>query len=347
MTSNDLRGRAQASSQRTDKPANGDQPGTGVATQQKPATLMDFVVAFKDEIAQALPRQISADRMVRIVITALRRDANLRNCTKESFLGALMTAAQLGLEVNTPAGEAYLIAYKQECTLVLGYQGIVKLFWQHPQAKHIDAQAVYDGDDFDYAYGLDPFLKHKPAPDGRRGDRVTHYYAVATLQGGGSAFVVLSPDQVKALRQGKVGPKGDIADPMLWMERKTALKQMLKLLPKTVELQAALVADENVRTDWSTPLDTLEARPPVIDVAPEPRQDEAAAQGPAEQLQAGPEPTGDQPSAAQDEGAAQPAPVEDACPACGEVPSHSPADCPMAAELADSATLDESEGQQQ
>jgi recombinational DNA repair protein RecT len=42
---------------------------------------------------------------------------------------------------------------------------------------------------------------------------------------------------------------------MRWMERKTALKQMLKLLPKTVELTAALVADEQVRTDYTSTLD--------------------------------------------------------------------------------------------
>jgi recombination protein RecT len=164
-----------------------------------------------------------------------------------SFAGALLTASALGLEPNTPNAEAYLVPYGAECTLIVGYQGLIKLFWQHPLAQHIDAQAVYVGDEFDYAYGLDPFLRHKPSLDPDRLTRdVTHYYAVASLKTGARAFVVLSPEQVKELRGGKVGPdkrfKG--GDPMKWMERKTALRQLLKTLPRSTALNHALASDE-------------------------------------------------------------------------------------------------------
>jgi recombination protein RecT len=325
-TPGDLKDRAAAAAQRTDKPnGNGEQAGRELTTLEKRQShLISLLNAMKPEIQKALPRHISPERIARIATTALRRTPNLAMCTPESFLGALLTSSQLGLEVNTPEGEAYLIPYKNECTLVVGYRGLTKLFWQHPQAKHIDAQAVYDGDEFDYAYGLDPFLKHKPAPDGRRGATVRYYYAVATLQGGGSAFVVLTPDQVKELRGGKEGPSGDIADPMRWMERKTALKQVCKILPKTVELQAALAADENVRTDYTGALDEMQLHAPqVIDVTPEPAQ--AQTDAPAEQ------PPADEPAAP-----AQPQTEDglDACPACGDVPRHSPQDCPMGPELA-------------
>lgn len=338
MTESDLRDRAQASSQRTDRPnGNGDQSGRQqTALEKKQSHLITLLNAMKPELAKALPRgALSPDRVLRIATTAIRRTPALATCTPESFLGALLTASQLGLEVNTPEGEAYLIPYKSECTFVMGYRGLTKLFWQHPQAKHIDAQAVYEGDAFDYEYSLEPFLKHKPAPDGRRGERITNYYAVATLQGGGSAFVVLTPDQVKELRGGKEGPSGDIADPMRWMERKTALKQVCKILPKTVELQAALAADESVRTDFTKQLDEMDLHHPVIDVQPEPAKPveepaTEAAQGSAS------EPDGDQPPAEQQEPSAPAAQArtEDGCPACGAIPSHSPADCPMAEDIA-------------
>jgi hypothetical protein len=85
---------------------------------------------------------------------------------------------------------------------------------------------------------------------------------------------------------------------------------MLKLLPKTVELTAALVADEQVRTDYTSTLDAIEVHAPV-----EHPTIEAVRDG-------GGEP------AAEASG--------EVCPACGVTPSHAPNECPMAADLQDS-----------
>lgn len=217
-------------------------PSAAIARQQdeKPS-VGAMIQSLRPELQRALPRGMDADRLARIALTVVRKDPNLAACNPYSFAGALLTAAQLGLEPGV-GGEAYLVPYKGECTLIIGYQGFAKLFWQHPLAKHLDAQAVHANDEFDYAYGLGQFLRHKPA----RGDRgeVTDYYAVAELTSGGSAFVVLSADEVKKLRGGKVGSSGNIPDPMHWMERKTALRQLVKMLPKSAELIRALDVDE-------------------------------------------------------------------------------------------------------
>ena len=204
-------------------------------------TLGQVIQRMVPEIQRALPRHMSGDRMARLALTVLRKDPALAKTTPESFAGALLTAAGLGLEPGVN-NEAYLVAYGRECQLIIGYQGFAKLFWQHPLAAHLDAQAVHENDDFDYAYGLNPFLTHKPA----RGDRgaVTMYYAVAKLSTGASAFVVLSAEEVKKLRGGKVGASGKIADPMHWMERKTAVRQLVKLLPKSSEMDRAIRDDE-------------------------------------------------------------------------------------------------------
>lgn len=196
------------------------------APRDQPVTLFQYIERMKPEIARALPKHMDADRMARLAITLLRKNPDLLKCTQVSFGACLMTATALGLEPGVN-DEAYLIPYKvngrdmgRECTFVVGYQGFVKLFWQHPLARHIDAQAVHERDEFDYAYGLNPFLTHKPAA-GDRGD-IVNYYAVAALSTGAKAFVVLTPDEIKALRQGKVGPdpKFKGGDPMHWMERK-------------------------------------------------------------------------------------------------------------------------------
>lgn len=210
-------------------------------TPAGPPTVSQMLVALRPEIQRALPRGMDADRIARLALTAIRKDQNLARCTPESFAGSLLTAAAMGLEPNVN-GEAYLVPYKGECTLIVGYAGLAKLFWNSPLAKHLDAQVVHERDEFDYEYGLTPRLHHKPA-SGNRGV-VIAYYAVATLTTGASRFVVLSPDEVKLLRCGKVGTSGKIPDPQHWMERKTVLRQLFKTLPKSAHLNRALEVDE-------------------------------------------------------------------------------------------------------
>lgn len=224
---------------------------TAVAKVDDNPSVAQYISRLQPEIARALPKGMDADRIARLALTVVRQsdieamkvrkpENSLANCSPQSFAGALLTSSALGLEPGVN-GEAYLVPYKGECTLIIGYQGFAKLFWQHPLAKYLDAQAVHERDHFEYEYGLLQYLKHRPA-EGNRGP-ITHYWAMAQLSTGASAFVVLTADEVKALRGGKVGPSGKIPDPMHWMERKTALRQLFKLLPKSTNLSAALAVD--------------------------------------------------------------------------------------------------------
>lgn len=234
--------------------------------EQQPS-IAQFIGQLTPEIARALPKHMDADRIARLALTVVRKDQALARCKPESFAGALLTASALGLEPGVN-GEAYLVAYKGECTLIVGYQGFAKLFWQHPLAQHLDAQAVHENDEFDYAYGLDPFLKHKPAI-GDRGKPIA-YYAVASLSTGARIFVVLSAAEVRALRGGKTGSNGGIADPMHWMERKTALRQLFKLLPKSPMLARAMDADEKTGSELRREQVIAEAptEPPALEQPP-------------------------------------------------------------------------------
>lgn len=225
-------------------------------------TIAQVITQMQGEIARALPKHMDADRMARLALTVVRRNPKLAETTPASFAGALLTASALGLEPGVN-DEVYLVPYGRECQLIIGFKGMTKLFYQHPMAKHIDAQVVYSNDEFDYQYGTDPYLVHKPA----RGDRgeVECYYAVASLSNGATAFVVLSPEDVKALRQGKVGPdpRFKAGDPMHWMERKTAIRQLVKILPKSTTLAAAAEADERTGTDLRrNPVAEIEAAQP-------------------------------------------------------------------------------------
>lgn len=191
-------------------------------------------------ISQSLPSTMDPKRFARLIFNSVRRTPKLASCSATSLIGSLLSSSALGLEVDTPLGESYLVPYGTDAQLIVGYQGIVKLYRQHPMAGAVASGWVGANDRFEYAYGTHPHLTHVPA----RGDRgeVVAFWASYTLKDGQTDFVVLSPAEVVALR-GKV-KKGDIADPQHWMSRKTALKQVLKLAPKSTALAAAMVIDE-------------------------------------------------------------------------------------------------------
>jgi recombination protein RecT len=304
-----LRGRVAAQRERAEQAA----PGNGEVEKHggQPQTIAAFIEVMKGEMARALPRHLNADRLARIALTEVRRTPLLARCTQQSFGGALMTCAQLGLEPGV-SGEAYLLPFKNgemsraakrdiyEVQLIIGYQGMAKLFWQSPLAKSLDAQTVYKEDDFDYEYGLEPRLKHKPSLSDDRGPAIA-YYAVATMTNGGSAFVVLSHGDVEKIRRrSRAKDSGPWKTDYDAMAKKTCVRQLFKLLPKSAELAQALAQDDAVRTDMSADaLDIIPEYPdalsgdvvreePVVDIPPggeiPPPADDAVVEDPPEPL---------------------------------------------------------------
>lgn len=252
--------------------------------QQGRPDLAAFVNSMSGELARAVPGHLTGERIARIALTSLRTTKHLSECTVDSFAGALMSCAQLGLEPGGPAGEAYLLPFFNrrrgvyEVQLVIGYQGMVKLFWQSPMARHLDAQIVYERDHLEYEYGLEPRLVHRPSLTDR--GRPIAYYAVASMTNGGSAFVVLAPEDVERIRQrSKAKDDGPWQTDYDAMAKKTAIRQLFKILPKSAELARAVAHDETVRTDRS--LDALDAAPTWIpgELADQPAAIEASDEG--------------------------------------------------------------------
>lgn len=218
------------------------------------ASLRDVVVAMQDDIAKALPKVITPERFTRIALSALSNNPKLYECSKLSFLGALMNSAQLGLEPNTPLGQAYLIPYynnkekRLECQFQIGYKGLLDLAYRSGEISMVQAYIVYENDTFEYELGLEPILKHKPAPSNR--GNMTYAYAMFKLKNGGQSFIVMSKDDI--LNYGKRYSKTFNAGP--WqtdfeaMAKKTVLKQLLKYAP----IRSDFITDVEVKDGKTT-----------------------------------------------------------------------------------------------
>ena len=223
-----------------------------VATSGKPA-LQTYIKQMEGEIKKALPSVLTPERFTRIVLSALSTNPKLAECTPQSFLGAMMTAAQLGVEPNTPLGQAYLLPYwnsKQsccECQFQLGYKGLLDLAYRSGEISVIQAQIVYENDEFTYSFGLNPVLKHVPSK-ADRGDP-THVYAIFHTKSDGYGFEVMSMDSIRshAQRYSKSFSNGPWQTNFEEMAKKAVLKRVLKYAPLKSEFMRGLVQDEAIR----------------------------------------------------------------------------------------------------
>lgn len=249
----------------TDLAARVEQANT---PQRAKTGVAGLVEQMAPQFARALPAHIPQERFVRLALTALRQSPGLAKCTPESFLGALMTCAQLGLEPNTPSGEAYLIPYGNVATFVPGYQGLAKLTWQSGQIAEMYAEVVREKDHFQFRKGLHRDLVHEPFL-GEDAGKAVGVYAVVRLKDGGVAFDYWTMEQIRAHQRAHSKSRSSKApaDLAQWMDRKVVLKQVLKLVPKSSNLTAALANDGAVRTDLSFgAVDLIEPDPEIEDV---------------------------------------------------------------------------------
>lgn len=225
------------------------------AKKSSSMSVMDIFTSpkFKAQMALALPKHMTSDRMSRIVMTECRKTPALMKCNVPSLLGAVMQAAQLGLEPGSALGHCYLLPFGNgkandglsNCQLIIGYRGMIDLARRSGQLVSIGAYLVHEGDDFHYQLGLHPDIQHVPDPDCE--DRpVTHVYAVANLKDGGVQFEVLSRKAIEKTRSySKAATKGPWVDHWDEMAKKAVVRRLFKYLPISIETARAIQVDEN------------------------------------------------------------------------------------------------------
>lgn len=226
-------------------------------TNNERKTLQAYVKSMEKEIAKALPSVLTPERFLRMTLTAISNNPKLGSCTPSSFLGAMMASAQLGLEVNTPLGQAYILPYQNKGTLEaqfqLGYKGLIDLAYRSGEVELIQAHIVYENDKFDCEYGLEAKLSHVPA-ESERGEPIK-VYAMFKTKSGGYGFEVMSMDDVKKHAQKYSKSFGSSYSPWATsfeeMAKKTVLKKCLKYAPLKSDFVKAVVQDETIKTELS------------------------------------------------------------------------------------------------
>ncbi|MBX5476778.1 MAG: recombination protein RecT [Clostridia bacterium] len=213
-------------------------------------TIRSMLEQLRPELQRALPRHITPDRLVRVALTTIRANPRLMEASPASLMAAVMQCAQLGLEPGI-LGHVYLVPFRNgktgqtEIQVVIGYKGMIELARRSGEIQTIYAHVVHERDQFEYEYGLEPKLIHRPA-HGDRG-KPTHAYGVARFKDGGYQFLVMSFDEIEKHRQRSKSPdEGPWDTDWEEMAKKTVIRSMFKWLPVSVEAQRAAVIDEAV-----------------------------------------------------------------------------------------------------
>ena len=243
--------------------ANGSigQRGMVVSAADKQKNLMDLFEKNKGSLTAVLPKHVTAERLMKIALSVTSKDAKLLACNPVSLLRCVVGAASLGLEVGGLLGEAYLVPFRDECTLIIGYRGLIRLARNSGEIKNIRARVVYKNDIFKVVQGLTEDLIHEPNLQNAelKDDDIVAAYAVAEYVNGSPQFEYMTKPQIDAIRaRSASGTAGPWVTDYAEMAKKTVLRRLAKMLPLSPEkaeaFQKAIAHDNAVEGGQQSPI---------------------------------------------------------------------------------------------
>lgn len=240
---------------------------------------------YKKDFEQIVVKHIPLDLILKAGMHCVREVPALANCTNASFVAALMVFCETGLIPGKAYQEGYILPFRDkkrntiEATVVFDYRGLIKLARQSGEVATVEARVVYEGDEFEYEYGLNSKLVHRHCPQEQRG-KLTHAYAIGRFkdQSVPPVFEVMTWAEIDKIRQNSPGANSDA-----WVNhfdeqaRKTAVKRVCKYLPREYRLIRALQVDDAADTG-EAPDVQVEELIPEMEIPPQSKTDALADQ---------------------------------------------------------------------
>jgi len=217
-------------------------------------TVEDYLKKNEHLIVRALNNTISPERFLAITNIVMQSPA-LAGCSQNSLVAAVLQTVQVGLTPGA-VNHVYFVPFKngqgvKEIQLIISYKGMCELVNRSKEATVLNAECVYEKDQFQYEKGINPILRHIPAT-GERGAFVGVYAIAKNMLANEKVFEFLSKEEVEKVKNASKGGNSEYSPWVKWfdaMAKKTAVKRLCKLLPLSVEVQQTLSADETVKTN--------------------------------------------------------------------------------------------------
>lgn len=235
----------------------------------------------RDALPDVLPKHMRPDEVVRIVFAEFVRNPKLKDCTPNSLKLAVLTASQMGLQLASPLGEAYLIprwdkkAGANVCSLQIGYKGLLRLLRNSGEIQTVIAEPVYEGETFEVSIDTtkkSPVeIRHgvKLAGIDRSPAKVVASYCIVVTKDGGRYAAWCTRDEIEDRRQRGASGQGRSTP---WdtdyaaMARKCAILKLTRggTVPLSSEVQR-LVEHESAEDErWRTTVAAHTAEAPKL-----------------------------------------------------------------------------------
>lgn len=214
---------------------------TSQPTKTPLAAFSHFMDRFKPQLALALPKHLTADRMSRLALTAFSSSTQLQNCDQHSIAASIMTAGQLGLEPGVN-GQGYLIPYGRTCTFVPGWKGLVDLVARSGRGT-VFTGVIFRDQEYTFTDGARRDLVIHNETDLDAPEDITHAYAIGWVRDAAMPIIELwrvSKIEKHRDKYNKVGRKHYSYRDWEMYARKVPLLQVLKYMPCSIEVSNAL-----------------------------------------------------------------------------------------------------------
>lgn len=212
------------------------------------------------EFFKVLPSHVSADKFARTAITAVQNTPSLLDCDRRSLYAACLDAATQGL---LPDGrEGAIVPFKGKARFMPMVQGIMKKVRNSGEIGDIDAQVVYENDE--YHAWIDEKGRHFrfERSKGERGSPLlTFAYAIG--RDGAFYFEEVSEEEmskIEAQSRASDSPwKGPFKNEM---KRKSALRRLAKYrLPSSTDLTNLTQTEDDIYQDPTPAASTEPGKP--------------------------------------------------------------------------------------
>jgi recombination protein RecT len=194
-----------------------------------------------DNFARVMPPAM-VGRFIHTVLTLLTDHPELQRCTPRSLIMACRRAAEDGLMLD--GHEAAIVPFRDSAEVLAQYVpmifGIRKKVRGTGLVSDWTVTPVFEGDDYDYALGSNPYVHHKPAITGGQKRPLVGVYSIATFPDGTKSFEIMNADQIADIRSLSKAKSGPWNNPMFYAEmaRKTCARRHAKQLPQSSDISA-------------------------------------------------------------------------------------------------------------
>lgn len=201
------------------------------------------LTAMTPQFAAALPKHVSPERFVRVMMTAVQTTPALLNADRRTLFASAMKASQMGL---LPDGrEGAIVTFKDQCQFMPMVAGVMKMVRNSGEISTWSVQAVYENDAFDFCLGDEEHITHKPALSGR--GKLIAVYSIVSMKDGEKSREVMSVEDVNGIRaRSRSGNSGPWVTDFAEMAKKTVVRRHAKRLPLSTDIDGAIREDDEL-----------------------------------------------------------------------------------------------------